>query len=189
MKWRLIGPFRGGRSLTAVGVVGQPNTYYFGAVSGGVWKSTDGGLSWDPIFDKQNISSIGSIAVSDSDPNVLYVGTGEACIRGDISYGDGVYKSVDAGKTWTNIGLKDSRHIAHVIVHPTQPDVAFVAALGHVYGPNQERGIFRTRDGGKTGRRFFISTTEPAAPMWSLIHRILTCFMPRCGKATGRRGR
>jgi photosystem II stability/assembly factor-like uncharacterized protein len=150
MKWRLIGPFRGGRSLTAVGVVSQPNTYYFGAVSGGVWKTMDGGLTWDPVFDKQKISSIGSIAVSDSDPNVIYVGTGEACIRGDISYGDGVYKSVDAGKTWTNIGLKDSRHVASVIVHPTQPDTAFVAALGHVYGPNQERGIFRTRDGGKT---------------------------------------
>ena len=150
IKWRLIGPFRGGRSLTAVGVVSQPNTYYFGAVSGGVWKTTDGGLSWDPLFDKQNISSIGSIAVADSDPNVIYVGTGEACIRGDISYGDGVYKSVDAGKTWANIGLRDSRHIASVIVHPTQPDIAFVAALGHVYGRNQERGIFRTRDGGRT---------------------------------------
>jgi photosystem II stability/assembly factor-like uncharacterized protein len=150
MKWRLIGPFRGGRSLTAVGVVSQPNTYYFGAVSGGIWKTTDGGLTWDPIFDKQNISSIGAIAVADSDPNVIYVGTGEACIRGNISYGDGVYKSVDAGKTWTNIGLKDTRHIGAVIVHPTQPDIAFVAALGHTYGPNQERGIFRTRDGGKT---------------------------------------
>ena len=150
MKWRLIGPFRGGRSLTAVGTVSQPNTYYFGAVSGGVWKTLDGGLSWDPIFDKQDISSIGSVAVADSDPNVIYVGTGEACIRGDISYGDGIYKSVDAGKTWTNIGLKDSRHIGAVIVHPTQPDVAFVAALGHAYGPNQERGIFRTRDGGKS---------------------------------------
>ena len=150
MKWRLIGPFRGGRSLTAVGVVGQPNTYYFGAVSGGVWKTTDGGLSWDPIFDKQDISSIGAVAVADSDPNVVYVGTGEACIRGDISYGDGVYKSVDAGKTWTNVGLKDSRHIGALVVHPTQPDVVFVAALGHAYGPNQERGIFRSRDGGKT---------------------------------------
>ncbi len=150
MKWRLIGPFRGGRSLTAVGVVGQPNTYYFGAVSGGVWKTTDGGLSWDPIFDKQDISSIGAVAVADSDPNVVYVGTGEACIRGDISYGNGVYKSVDAGKTWTNVGLKDTRHIGALIVHPTQPDIAFVAALGHAYGPNQERGIFRTRDGGKT---------------------------------------
>ena len=150
MKWRLIGPFRGGRALTAVGVVSQPNTYYFGAVSGGVWKTTDGGITWEPVFDKQDISSIGSVAVADSDPNVIYVGTGEACIRGNISYGNGVYKSLDAGKTWTNIGLKDSRHIGAVIVHPANPDIAFVAALGHVYGPNEERGIFRTRDGGKT---------------------------------------
>ena len=150
MKWRLIGPFRGGRVLAVAGVVSQQNTYYFGAVSGGVWKTTDGGLTWDPLFDKQNISSIGSIAVADSDPNIIYVGTGEACIRGNISYGDGVYKSVDAGKTWTNIGLKDSRHIGKVIVHPANADVVFVAALGHAYGPNPERGIFRTRDGGRT---------------------------------------
>jgi len=150
MKWRLVGPFRGGRVLAVTGVIGQPSTYYFGAVSGGVWKTTDGGETWDPIFDKQSISSIGAIAVADSDPNVIYVGTGEACIRGNISYGDGVYKSLDAGKTWTNVGLKDSRHIGAVIVHPSNPDVAFVAALGHAYGPNQERGIFRTRDGGKT---------------------------------------
>ena len=150
MKWRLIGPFRGGRSLAVTGVIGQPNTYYFGAVSGGVWKTTDGGETWDPLFDKQAVSSVGAIAVADSDPNIVYVGTGEACIRGDISYGDGVYKSVDAGKTWTNVGLKDTRHIGAVIVHPTNPDVVFVAALGHAYGPNDERGIFRTRDGGKT---------------------------------------
>ena len=150
MKWRLIGPFRGGRVLAVTGVPRQPNTYYFGAVAGGVWKTTDGGVSWDPLFDKQSTSSIGSIAVADSDPNVIYAGTGEACIRGNISFGDGVYKSTDAGKTWTNIGLKDTRHIGKLIVHPTNPDVAFVAALGHAYGPNTERGIFRTRDGGKT---------------------------------------
>jgi len=149
MKWRLVGPYRGGRALTGVGVPSQPFTYYFGAVSGGVWKTTDGGMTWGPIFDQEKVSSIGSIAVADSDPNVLYVGTGEACIRGNISYGDGVYKSVDAGKTWTNVGLKDSRHIGAVIVHPTNPDIAFVAAMGHVYGPNEERGVFRTRDGGK----------------------------------------
>jgi photosystem II stability/assembly factor-like uncharacterized protein len=150
MKWRLIGPFRGGRALAVTGVSSQPNTYYFGAVSGGVWKSTDGGNSWDAISDKQVISSIGAIAVADSDPNVVYVGSGEACIRGNISYGDGVYKSTDAGKTWSNVGLKDSRHIAKLIVHPTNPDVVLVAALGHAYGPNSERGIFRTRDGGKS---------------------------------------
>src|SRR5215470_13647673 len=150
MKWRLIGPFRGGRVVTVAGVPSQPYTYYFGAVAGGVWKTTDGGLSWDPLFDKQGISSIGSVAVADSDPNVIFVGTGEACIRGNISYGDGVYKSTDAGKTWTNVGLKETRHIGAVIIHPTNPDVVFVAALGHAYGPNPERGVYRTRDGGKT---------------------------------------
>jgi photosystem II stability/assembly factor-like uncharacterized protein len=150
MQWRLIGPFRGGRALAVTGVPSQPNTYYFGAVAGGAWKTTDGGLTWDPLFDNQAVSSIGSIAVADSDPNVIYVGTGEACIRGNISFGDGVYKSMDEGRTWTNVGLKDTRHIGAVIVHPTNPEVVFVAALGHAYGRNTERGVFRTRDGGKS---------------------------------------
>jgi photosystem II stability/assembly factor-like uncharacterized protein len=150
MKWRLIGPFRGGRVLSVTGVTSQPNTYYMGAVAGGVWKTTDGGVTWDPLFDKQAVSSIGSVAVSESDPNVVYAGTGEACIRGNISFGDGVYRSNDGGKSWTNIGLHDSRHIGKLIVHPTNPDVVFVAALGHAYGANTERGIFRTRDGGRT---------------------------------------
>ena len=150
LKWRSIGPYRGGRVLAVTGVVGDPNTFYFGAVGGGVWRSTNAGLSWTPLFDKQAISSIGAIAVADSNPNVIYVGTGEACIRGNISYGDGVYKTVDGGKTWTNVGLKDTRHIGALIVHPKNPEVVFVAALGHAYGPNEERGIFRTRDGGKT---------------------------------------
>src|SRR6266852_2798979 len=150
MKWRLIGPFRGGRALAVTGVPSQPNTFYFGAVAGGVWKTMDVGNSWDPLFEKQTTSSIGAIAVSESDPHVIYVGAGEACIRGNISFGDGVYRSNDGGKTWNNVGLKDTRHIGAVIVHPTNPDVVFVAALGHAYGTNTERGIFRTRDGGKT---------------------------------------
>ena len=150
MKYRLIGPFRGGRSLTAAGIPGEPTTYYFGATGGGVWKSTDGALTWSPVFDKEGTSSIGSIAVANSNHNVVYVGTGEACIRGDISHGDGVYKSLDGGKTWKNIGLHDSRAIGKIIVNPTNPDIAFVAALGHPFGPNPERGIFRTTDGGKT---------------------------------------
>jgi photosystem II stability/assembly factor-like uncharacterized protein len=150
MKWRLVGPFRGGRVLTVAGLPSEPNTYYFGAVAGGVWKTTDGGNTWDPLFDKQGISSIGSIAISDSDPNVVFAGSGEACIRGNISFGDGVYKSMDQGKTWTNVGLKDTRHIGAVIIHPANPDVVFIAALGHAYGPNTERGVFRTRDSGKT---------------------------------------
>jgi photosystem II stability/assembly factor-like uncharacterized protein len=149
MKYRLIGPWRGGRALTAVGVPSEPNTYYFGAVAGGVWKTTNGGMTWTPLTDNWSVSSIGSVAVADSDPNVLYVGTGEACIRGNISHGDGVYKSTDAGKTWTHVGLRDTRHIGRVIIHPKNPDIAFVAALGHAYGNNSERGVFRTLDGGK----------------------------------------
>ena len=150
LKWRQIGPFRGGRSLTAVGIPGNPSVFYFGAVSGGIWKTTNGGLTWLPIFDNEPVSSIGSIAVAESDPNVIYAGTGEACIRGNISYGDGVYKSLDAGKTWTNVGLPDSQHIGAVIVDPHDANIVFVAALGHAYGTNTERGIFRSVDGGKT---------------------------------------
>jgi photosystem II stability/assembly factor-like uncharacterized protein len=150
MKYRLIGPFRGGRSLTAAGIPGDPTTYYFGATGGGVWKSTDGALSWVSVFDKEGSGSIGSLAVANSDRNTIYVGTGEACIRGNISHGDGVYKSLDGGKTWKNIGLRDSRAIGKVIINPNNPDIVFVAALGHPYGPNTERGIFRTVDGGKS---------------------------------------
>jgi photosystem II stability/assembly factor-like uncharacterized protein len=150
MQYRLIGPFRGGRSLTAAGIPGEPTTYYFGATGGGVWKSTDGAMTWAPIFDKEGSGAIGSLAVANSDHNQLYVGTGEACIRGNIAQGDGVYKSLDSGKTWKNIGLHDSRAIGKVIINPNNPDIVFVAALGHPYGPNTERGIFRTTDGGKT---------------------------------------
>jgi photosystem II stability/assembly factor-like uncharacterized protein len=150
MKYRLIGPFRGGRSLTAAGVPGDPTTYFFGGTGGGVWKSTDGAMTWSSVFDKEGTSSIGSIALARLNPNVIYVGTGEACIRGNISHGDGVYKSLDGGKTWKNVGLRDSRAIGKVIIHPTNPDIVFVAALGHPFGPNAERGIFRTMDGGKT---------------------------------------
>src|SRR5579863_1112761 len=150
MKYRLIGPFRGGRSLTAAGIPGDATTYYFGSTGGGVWKSTDGAMTWSSVFDKEGSGAIGSIAVAASNHNVLYVGTGEACIRGNISHGDGVYKSLDGGKTWKNVGLKDSRAIGKVIIHPTNPDIVFVAALGHPFGSNTERGIFRTTDGGKT---------------------------------------
>src|SRR6266851_6775863 len=149
MKYRTIGPFRGGRSLTAAGIPGDPTTYYFGSTGGGVWKSTDGAMTWTSVFDKEGVGSIGSVAVSASEPSTVYVGTGEACIRGNISHGDGVYKSLDGGKTWKNVGLRDTRAIGRVIVNPRNPDIVFVAALGHPYGPNPERGIFRTTDGGK----------------------------------------
>src|SRR6195256_32905 len=150
MQWRQVGPFRGGRALAIEGVPNEPGVYYFGAVAGGIWKTTDGGANWAPLFDKETISSIGAIAVAPSDHNVVYAGTGEAAVRGNISYGTGVYRSVDAGKTWKNIGLKDTRHIGALIVDPKNADIVLVAALGHAFGPNQERGIFRTTDGGKT---------------------------------------
>jgi photosystem II stability/assembly factor-like uncharacterized protein len=163
MRWRLIGPFRGGRVLAVTGVEGDTKTYYFGAVAGGVWKTVNGGVTWTPVFDKQSIASIGAIAVAPSDANVIYAGTGEACIRGNISSGDGVYKSLDGGKTWTHAGLADTRHIAKVLVDPRNPDVVFVAALGHAYGPNAERGVFRSTDGGKTWQKVLYKDEKTGA--------------------------
>jgi photosystem II stability/assembly factor-like uncharacterized protein len=155
LQYRLVGPFRGGRVVAVSGVVGQDNVYYFGATAGGVWKTTDGGSNWKPIFDKTKEASpaIGAIAVSESDPNVVYVGTGEACIRGNIVGGNGVYKSIDAGKTWNFVGLADTHAIGRLAVNPKNPDIAFVAALGHPFADNEERGIFRTQDGGKTWQK------------------------------------
>ena len=150
LRWRMIGPFRGGRSVAATGISGDPNIFYFGSVSGGVWKTTNAGLTWFPIFDDQHVASIGALEVAPSNPNIIYVGTGEADIRSDMSQGDGLYKSTDAGKTWTNIGLRDSRQIGRILVHPTNPDVVYVAALGHAYGPNAERGVYRSTDGGRS---------------------------------------
>jgi photosystem II stability/assembly factor-like uncharacterized protein len=165
LSYRLVGPFRGGRVLAVSGVVGQDNTYYFGGVAGGVWKTTDGGLNWRPVFDKQKDASpsIGALAVSESDPNVIYVGTGEACIRGNIVGGNGVYKSIDAGKTWKFVGLGDTRAIGRLIVNPKNPDIAFVAALGHPFGDNEERGVFRTRDGGKTWEKVLYKDAKTGA--------------------------
>jgi photosystem II stability/assembly factor-like uncharacterized protein len=148
LKWRLIGPFRAGRVIAATGVPGDPATFYFGAVGGGVWKTTGAGAVWFPVFDAQPVASIGAIAIAPSDPRVLYVGSGEADMRSDISFGDGVYKSTDAGKTWRNVGLRDTRQIARVLVDPKNAGVVFVAATGHGYGPNAERGVYRSTDGG-----------------------------------------
>lgn len=153
LKWRLVGPFRGGRSIAVAGVADDSNTYYFGAAAGGVWRTNNGGNTWESLFDSQPVSSIGSIAVAESDPNIIYVGTGETCIRGDISFGDGVYKSTDAGRHWTNVGLKDSQYVSKIVIDPRNPDVVVVAALGHAWGPNAERGVFRTSDGGKNWQK------------------------------------
>jgi hypothetical protein len=150
LRWRHIGPFRGGRTVAAVGVPSQPNTFYIGVNNGGVWKTTDAGRVWLPIFDDQPSGSIGAIAVAPSDPNVLYAGSGEGLQRPDLSTGDGMYKSADAGKTWTHLGLRDGQQIPAIAVDPRDPNRLYVAVLGHPYGPNAERGIFRSTDGGKS---------------------------------------
>jgi photosystem II stability/assembly factor-like uncharacterized protein len=150
MRWRPIGPFRGGRTKAVTGVRGQPNVFYIGAVNGGVWKTTDFGRTWTPIFDDQPTGSIGAIAVAPSDPNIVYVGSGEGLARPDLSVGDGIYKSTDAGKTWTHLGLRDGQQIPYIIVDPRNPDRVFVAVLGHPYGPSDERGVYRSTDGGRS---------------------------------------
>ncbi len=149
MRWRCIGPFRGGRTVAISGVPHQPNVFYMAAVNGGVWKTTDFGNTWIPIFDDQPSGSVGALAVAPSDPNILYVGSGEGLQRPDLAVGDGVYKSTDAGKTWTHLGLRDAQQITAIGVDPKNPDRVFVAAEGHPYGPNAERGVFRSLDGGK----------------------------------------
>lgn len=150
MRWRLIGPFRGGRTVAISGVAHQPNVFYMAAVNGGVWKTTDFGNTWNPIFDEQPTSSVGALAVAPSDGNVIYVGSGEGLQRPDLATGDGVYKSTDAGKTWTHLGLRDAQQIAAIVVDAKDPNRLFVAALGHPYGPNAERGVFCSTDGGQT---------------------------------------
>jgi photosystem II stability/assembly factor-like uncharacterized protein len=148
LKWRLIGPFRGGRAVAVAGVPGDSTTFYFGAVNGGIWKTSDAGTVWTPMFDKQPIGSIGAIAVAPSDPKTIYAGTGESDIRSSLSFGNGVYKSNDGGSTWTHIGLEDTRHISRVVVDPQSANVVYVGALGHAYAPNEQRGVYKSADGG-----------------------------------------
>ena len=163
LRWRLIGPHRGGRVLAVAGVPGDPATFYFGAVDGGVWRTRNAGVTWEPLFDTQPIASIGALALAPSDPNVIYVGTGEASIRSDITYGAGVYKSSDGGAHWRAVGLADTRHIGKVLVDPRNPDVVLVAALGHAYGPNSERGVFRSTDGGRTWTKVLYKDPDTGA--------------------------
>ena len=165
LKWRLVGPFRGGRVAAVTGVESQPDVYYFGGADGGVWKTVNGGANWQSISDGQpfGTASIGDIAVAESDPNVIYVGTGEYDIRGNVASGDGMYKSTDAGKTWKHIGLENTRQIARVRIHPKNPDLVYVAALGHVWAPNEERGIYRSKDGGKTWEKIFSRGSKAGA--------------------------
>src|SRR5262249_6575965 len=153
LQLRLAGPFRAGRVNAVTGVPGQPNTFYFGSVGGGVWKTANSGRTWTPIFDGTGVASIGAIAVAPSNPDIVYVGTGEADMRDSIQFGDGIYRSADAGRTWKHVGLETTRQIGRVIVHPRDPNVVFVAALGHVYGPHSDRGVYRSKDGGATWQK------------------------------------
>jgi photosystem II stability/assembly factor-like uncharacterized protein len=159
----MIGPFRGGRTVAVTGVPGQPNVFYMAPNNGGVWKSTDAGRVWTPIFDDQPTGSIGALAVAPSDPNVLYAGSGEGLQRPDLSVGDGIYRSTDAGKTWRHMGLADGRQIAAILVDPKDPRRILVAVLGHPYGPNAERGVFRSMDGGAAWEKVLYKDEDTGA--------------------------
>ncbi|TAF67566.1 MAG: glycosyl hydrolase [Cytophagales bacterium] len=163
MRWRSIGPYRGGRSAAVTGVAGKPNLFFFGSTGGGVWKSIDAGGTWSNITDGFFGGSIGAVAISESDNNIIYVGGGEKTVRGNVSHGDGMWKSLDGGKTWKSIGLTDSRHITRIRIHPQNPDIVYVAALGHLFGPNEERGVFRTKDGGKTWEKVLFANSQAGA--------------------------
>ncbi|MEO7729862.1 MAG: glycoside hydrolase, partial [Kofleriaceae bacterium] len=163
LHWRSIGPFRGGRTRALAGVVQQPHVFYMAPVNGGVWKSDDDGRTWRPIFDDQPTQSIGAIAVAPSDPRILYVGSGEGLHRPDLSVGDGIYKSTDAGKTWTHLGLRDAQQVPQIVVDPKNPDRVYAAVLGHPYGPNEQRGVFRSLDGGATWTRVLYKDANTGA--------------------------
>ncbi|HSU26178.1 MAG TPA: hypothetical protein VLI65_09360, partial [Pyrinomonadaceae bacterium] len=163
-QYRLVGPFRGGRVGAVTGVPSQPNVFYFGSTGGGVWKSTDGGENWANVSDGYfKYGSVGAIAVADSDPNTIYVGMGEETLRGNVSRGDGVYKSLDGGKSWKFIGLGDTQQISRIRIDPKNPDVVYVAAIGHLWGPSEDRGVFRSRDGGKTWQKVLYRDRDTGA--------------------------
>lgn len=162
-RWREIGPFRGGRSAAVTGIPGDRSTYYFGGTGGGVWKTTDGGITWKNVSDGHFGGSIGAVAVSSWDPNVIYVGGGEKTVRGNVSHGDGVWKSTDAGRTWTHVGLDDSRHIPRIRIHPKDPELVYAAVLGHLFGPNDMRGVYRSKNGGRTWERIHFVNRDAGA--------------------------
>jgi photosystem II stability/assembly factor-like uncharacterized protein len=200
MKWRMIGPFRGGRAVAVGGVPGTGSTFYFGAVDGGVWKTTDAGTVWKPIFDHQPVASIGALEVSIANPKVIYVGTGESDIRSNLASGAGVYKSVDGGDTWTFAGLAETRQISKIALDPTNPDIVYVGALGHAYGPNPDRGIYKSTDGGSTWKRTLdkgpnvgvadlaIAVAKPSvlfASLWEAHRPPWSTYAPLVGPGSG----
>ncbi len=200
LKWRLIGPFRGGRAVAVGGVAGSGSTFYFGAVDGGVWRTTDAGRVWSPIFDREPVASIGALDVARSDPKVIYVGTGESDIRSNLASGAGVYKSTDGGDTWQHMGLDDTRQISRLLIDPTNPDRVYVAALGHAYGPNPERGVYKTDDGGVSWRQVLnkgpdlgvadlaIAAAKPSelfATLWNAHRPPWSTYAPLTGPGSG----
>ena len=201
MKWRLVGPYRAGWATMAEGIPGKPNTYYFGAAGGGVWKTSDAGRTWHPQMQQMGASSVGALAISASDPDIIYVGTGQVALRYDILAGNGVYRSADAGKTWENIGLKNTRHIGRIVVDPKDPDHVVVAALGHIYESNTQRGVFLTKDGGKTWNKvLYVNDSTGAvdlafdpkdpsiiyAAMWQMrVHPWLDYYITQKGPGSG----
>jgi photosystem II stability/assembly factor-like uncharacterized protein len=200
LEWRLIGPFRAGRAVAVSGVPGDGATFYFGAVDGGVWKTTDAGTTWKPIFDHEPVASIGALAVSPSNPSVMYAGTGESDIRSDLASGNGVYKSTDGGSTWKHIGLDDTRQISKIVIAPSNPDTVYVGALGHAYGPSEQRGVFKSSDGGATWSRVLykgpgvgvsdlaIATAAPKilfASLWNAHRPPWSTYAPIPGPGSG----
>ncbi len=164
LEWRCIGPYRGGRVVAVAGDPADRRVFYFGSAGGGVWKSTDSGTYWQNVSDGYlKTASVGAMAVAPSDPNVVFVGMGETCIRNDVTHGDGVYRSTDEGATWKHVGLEDTRHISRVRVHPTNPDLVYVAAFGHAFGPSGQRGIFRSRDGGESWENVLYESEDAGA--------------------------
>ncbi|MEM9209274.1 MAG: glycosyl hydrolase, partial [Pseudomonadota bacterium] len=163
LEWREVGPFRGGRSAAVTGLVADRDTYYMGATGGGVWKTDDGGASWENVSDGFFGGSVGAVAVSDWDPNVVYVGLGEKTVRGNVSPGDGIWRSLDAGDSWQKLGLEDTQHIARIRIHPTDPDTVYLAAMGHLFGANDERGVYRSTDGGDSWERVLFVSPDAGA--------------------------
>ncbi len=178
LHWRMVGPSRGGRVVAVAGDPVNKQVFYFGATGGGIWKTDDGGIGWHNVSDGfVNTGSVGALAVAPSNSNIVYAGMGEACVRGDASYGDGVYKSTDAGKTWTHVGLEATRSIARVRIHPKNPDLVYVAALGDPWGPSADRGVFRSKDGGRSWQKILFRNPQSGASISSWTPRIPTCSM------------